>query len=120
MKSVYVKDTSKYKLMELAENPSHFFFPVDASQAGAGHLEIVISANGRNVPNFVQSEGNAKFKVSFTPQEAVPHQIRVRFNNHVVPGKLSGHHSAMQRPLLLLQLFDQIFSHRYAVRLRHH
>ncbi|OQV23312.1 Filamin-B [Hypsibius exemplaris] len=61
-------------------------FHVDASQAGAGNLEIVISVGGKNVPNFVQAEGNAKFKVSFTPQEALPHQVRVRFNNHIVPG----------------------------------
>ena len=36
---------------------------VDASQAGAGNLEIIVSVNGRHVPNYVQSEGNAKFKV---------------------------------------------------------
>lgn len=32
--------------------------------AGAGNLEIIVAVSGRNVPNYVQSEGNARFKVS--------------------------------------------------------
>ena len=59
---------------------------VDASQAGAGNLEIIVSVNGRHVPNYVQSEGNAKFKVSFKPQEPLPHTLSVRFNGEAVPG----------------------------------
>lgn len=59
---------------------------VDASQAGAGNLEIIVSVNGRHVPNYVQSEGNAKFKVSFKPQEPLPHTLSVRFNGESVPG----------------------------------
>lgn len=34
-----------------------FFF------VGAGNLEIIVAVNGKNVPNYVQSEGNARFKV---------------------------------------------------------
>lgn len=49
---------------------SWFLFPaVDASMAGAGNLEIIVSSNGCNVPNYVQSEGNARFKVNFKPTE---------------------------------------------------
>lgn len=62
------------------------FVAVDASQAGAGNLEIIVSVNGRHVPNYVQSEGNAKFKVSFKPLEALPHTLSVRFNGEAVPG----------------------------------
>ncbi|XP_059352458.1 filamin-B-like isoform X4 [Daphnia carinata] len=62
------------------------FFSIDASQAGAGNLEIIVSVNGRHVPNYVQSEGNAKFKVSFKPQEPLPHTLSVRFNGEAVPG----------------------------------
>ena len=73
------------------------FFPcfcvVDASQAGAGNLEIIVSVNGRHVPNYVQSEGNAKFKVSFKPQEPLPHTLSVRFNGEAVPGNQSITHS---------------------------
>lgn len=63
-----------------------FLNSVDASQAGAGNLEIIVSVNGRHVPNYVQSEGNAKFKVSFKPQEPLPHTLSVRFNGEAVPG----------------------------------
>lgn len=45
-----------------------------------------MSVNGRNVPNYVQSEGNAKFRVNFKPQEAAPHNLSVRFNGEPVPG----------------------------------
>ena len=62
-------------------------FSVDASRAGAGNLEIIVSVNGENVPNFVQAEGNARFQVSFTPQSPENHNVTVRFNNEQVQGK---------------------------------
>jgi filamin len=62
------------------------FLTVNASQAGAGNLEIIVSVSGHNVPNYVQSEGNAKFRVNFKPQEAAPHSLSVRFNGEPVPG----------------------------------
>lgn len=61
-------------------------FGINASQAGAGNLEIIVAVGGKNVPNFVQSEGNARFKVNFKPNEAAVHSISVRFNGHAVPG----------------------------------
>ncbi|XP_072764908.1 filamin-C isoform X4 [Anoplolepis gracilipes] len=62
------------------------FFSINASQAGAGNLEIIVAVNGKNVPNYVQSEGNAKFRVNFKPQEAAVHSLSVRFNGEPVPG----------------------------------
>lgn len=59
---------------------------VDASRAGNGNLEIIVSAGGVNVPNFVKSVGNARFEVSFTPQIADTHIISVKFNGEGVPG----------------------------------
>lgn len=47
-----------------------------------------MSVNGSNVPNYVQSEGNAKFRVNFKPREAAPHNLSVRFNGEPVPGKM--------------------------------
>ncbi len=61
------------------------YFSIDASQAGAGNLEIIVSVNGKNVPNYVQSEGNAKFRVNFKPIEALTHMLSVKFNNEFVP-----------------------------------
>ena len=54
-------------------------FSINASQAGAGNLEIIVAVGGRNVPNFVQSEGNARFKVNFKPTEAATHTLSVRY-----------------------------------------
>lgn len=68
-------------------NSNYTYSAVNASQAGAGNLEIIVSVNGCNVPNYVQSEGNAKFKVNFKPREAAPHNLSVRFNGEPVPGK---------------------------------
>uniref|UniRef100_A0A0N4ZS52 Calponin-homology (CH) domain-containing protein n=1 Tax=Parastrongyloides trichosuri TaxID=131310 RepID=A0A0N4ZS52_PARTI len=61
-------------------------FMIDAAKAGAGNMEIIVSVNEKNVPNFVQAEGQAKFKVSFTPQELKDHYISVKFNGIPVPG----------------------------------
>lgn len=61
-------------------------FGINASQAGAGNLEIIVAVNGKNVPNFVQSEGNARFKVNFKPTESANHSLSVRFNGLAVPG----------------------------------
>lgn len=62
---------------------------VNASEAGAGNLEIIVSVNGVNVPNYVQSEGNAKFRVNFKPRDAAQHSLSVRFNGEPIPGKTS-------------------------------
>lgn len=61
-------------------------FSINASQAGAGNLEIIVAVNNKNVPNFVTSEGNARFKVNFKPTEAAKHSLSVRFNGHPVSG----------------------------------
>lgn len=64
-------------------HPIYFF--IDASQAGSGNLEIRVSSKTRNVPNYPQSEANAKIRVNFTPTEAVDHTIDVKFNGISVP-----------------------------------
>ncbi|XP_014668916.1 PREDICTED: filamin-A-like [Priapulus caudatus] len=62
------------------------FFHIDASRAGTGNLEIVISCADVKIPNYVQNEGNARFRVSFKPVERKPHSVNVRFNGVPVPG----------------------------------
>ena len=49
-------------------------------------MEIIVSVNGQNVPNFVQAEGSARFKVNFTPTVGDVHVISVKFNRETVPG----------------------------------
>jgi len=81
-------DSNKVRVTDVSNGVvgKFVYFSIDASQAGAGNLEIIVSVNGRHVPNYVQSEGNAKFKVSFKPQEPLPHTLSVRFNGEAVPG----------------------------------
>jgi len=77
------------------------FVLVDASQAGSGQLEIMVSTGSptdtqtgfigsgggeENVPNFVTSEGGGRFRVTFTPLKPDTHYISVRFNGQAVPG----------------------------------
>ncbi|RWS15635.1 Filamin-B-like protein [Dinothrombium tinctorium] len=85
---VKVYDSKKVKVSDITSGVigKPVFFSIDASQAGAGNLEIIVSIGGRNVPNYVQSEGNAKFRVNFKPTEASPHLISVKFNGEPVPG----------------------------------
>ena len=62
---------------------------MDASKAGTGNLEIFVSVNGENVPNYVKQEArDACFKVSFIPQQPNQHLIHIKFNGISVPGKI--------------------------------
>ena len=77
---------ARLALEEEAEVGKSCSFLIDAGKAGAGNMEIIVSVDGRNVPNYVQAESQAKFKVSFTPQEPKDHIISVKFNGIPVPG----------------------------------
>lgn len=55
---------------------------VDASAAGSGNLEIMI--NGGRVPCRVRELGGRSYLASFTPTQAVPHVIEMRFNGENV------------------------------------
>lgn len=59
-------------------------FIVDASAAGEGQLEI--SINEGEVPNHVQVVGGGRCLVSFTPEQAKPHYIDIKFNGETVNG----------------------------------
>lgn len=70
-----------------AINVLHVFFvvvAVDASAAGEGQLEI--SINEGEVPNHVQVVGGGRCLVSFTPEQAKPHYIDIKFNGETVNG----------------------------------
>ncbi|KAK9504384.1 hypothetical protein O3M35_010726 [Rhynocoris fuscipes] len=81
-------DATKVKVTDINSGPigKPVYFSINASEAGAGNLEIIVAVNGCNVPNYVQSEGNAKFRVNFKPKEAAPHSLSVRFNGEPIPG----------------------------------
>lgn len=59
---------------------------VDGSGAGSGDLEILVE--GGRVTSSVRSLGGQRFKAAFTPHQALPHRVDIRFNGETVPGKL--------------------------------
>lgn len=62
-----------------------FSFIVDGSGAGSGDLEILVE--GGRVTSSVRSLGGQRFKAAFTPHQALPHRVDIRFNGDTVPGK---------------------------------
>ena len=60
------------------------FFAVETSQAGPGNLEVTV--NGGQVPTSAQAQGSHTYAISFTPKEAKPHMIELRFNGEDIPG----------------------------------
>lgn len=62
------------------------FLLVDGSGAGSGDLEILVE--GGRVTSSVRSLGGQRFKAAFTPHQALPHRVDIRFNGETVPGKL--------------------------------
>lgn len=61
------------------------FSIVDGSGAGSGDLEILVE--GGRVTSSVRSLGGQRFKAAFTPHQALPHRVDIRFNGETVPGK---------------------------------
>lgn len=86
--AIKVFDSNKVLVSHVTDGvvgqPIYFF--IDASQADSGNLEIRVSSKNRSVLNYPQSEANAKIRVNFTPTEALPHSIDVKFNGVPVPG----------------------------------
>lgn len=63
---------------------NHYIFIVETSQAGPGNLEVTV--NGGRVPTSAQAQGPHTYAISFTPREASPHAVDLRFNGQAVPG----------------------------------
>jgi hypothetical protein len=60
---------------------------VDAADSGSGNLEIAVSINEQNIPNYVQNEGGARFRVKFTPDQTGIYYIQIKFNGIDIHGK---------------------------------
>lgn len=63
-------------------------FIVDASQAGEGTLELVVTTRKSSVRAEVLMKSRGLYNVTFVPQEKVSHYINITFNEEDVPGKL--------------------------------
>lgn len=63
-------------------------FLVDATDCGSGNLEIAVSIDEKNIPNYVQNEGGARFRVKFIPDQSGIHYVHIKFNGIDIHGKL--------------------------------
>lgn len=67
------------------------FFPinalVDASQAGEGTLELVVSTKKGSVRAEVSMRSRGVYNVTFLPTETTTHFVNITFNEEEVPGQ---------------------------------
>lgn len=57
---------------------------METNNAGPGNLEVTV--NNGQVPTSAQAQGNHVYAISFTPKEAKPHVVELKFNGENVPG----------------------------------
>ncbi|CAF4205688.1 unnamed protein product [Rotaria sp. Silwood2] len=62
----------------MVDSPTYFI--IDATDSGSGNLEIAISINEKNIPNYVQNEGGARFRVKFIPDQIGTYYVHIKFN----------------------------------------
>ena len=60
-------------------------FTVDASQAGEGTLELVVTTGKSSVRAEVAARSRGQYEVTFVPQEAIPHYVNITFNDEGIP-----------------------------------
>ena len=61
-------------------------FTVDASQAGEGTLELVVTTAKASVRAEVAARSRGLYDVTFTPQEPILHFVNITFNEEDVIG----------------------------------
>ena len=68
-----------------------FVCTVDASEAGAGNLEIIVrcAKSGKRIANYLEAhERNGKFRIYFTPKpKCHRYKVDVTFNENQVLGR---------------------------------
>jgi filamin len=61
-------------------------FTVDASQAGEGTLELVVTTGKQSLRAEVTARSRGLYDVTFVPQETTVHFVNITFNDIDVPG----------------------------------
>lgn len=62
---------------------------MDASQAGEGTLELVVTTRKSSVRAEVVMKRLGLYNVTFVPLEKVPHYLIITFNGQEVPGTIT-------------------------------
>lgn len=63
-----------------------FTFSVDATEAGEGTLELVISTELSTVKAEVVACSRGLYDVTFVPHQVLPHFVNISFNEENLPG----------------------------------
>lgn len=86
--SCNVYDVSKVKASGLSHGNvgKPLTFQVDASQAGEGTLELVVTTRKSSVRAEVLMRSRGMYDVTFIPNEKVSHYVNITFNEEDVPG----------------------------------
>ncbi len=61
-------------------------FSVDATEAGEGTLELVISTEHSTVKAEVVACSRGLYDVTFVPHQLLPHFVNISFNEESLPG----------------------------------
>lgn len=62
-------------------------FSVNATEAGEGTLELVISTEHSTVKAEVVACSRGLYDVTFVPHQLLPHYVNISFNEENLPGK---------------------------------
>ncbi|GIZ01212.1 filamin-A [Caerostris extrusa] len=83
-----VYDVSKVKVSKLVPGVvgKPCTFQVDASQAGEGTLELVVTTRKSSVRAEVSMKSRGLYDVTFVPQDKISHYVNITFNEEDVPG----------------------------------
>ncbi|CAF5036697.1 unnamed protein product [Rotaria sp. Silwood1] len=82
-------DVNQIKILNFPSSTivgSSTYFTIDATNAGAGSLEIAVSRDGKNIPNYVQNEGSTCFRIKFIPDQLCIHEVHIKFNGIHIQG----------------------------------
>ena len=77
-----------YKQDELYNNLMYFLFPVDASAAGPGDIDVEVLHNNKPLRTKRSNLGNNRHSFTYVPDRPGDHKINVTFNYAEVPGKI--------------------------------
>ncbi|ESO98829.1 hypothetical protein LOTGIDRAFT_231195 [Lottia gigantea] len=61
-------------------------FTVDASMAGVGELEAVVTHNGHKVQTYRESIDEGRYRYTFNPGESGHYEVNATFNEEPIPG----------------------------------
>ena len=64
-----------------------FIFPVDASQAGAGEISVMVKVDNMRLAHKLVNKGGGHYRVYFMPKEPFRHIVFVYFSKENIPGK---------------------------------